>query len=429
MSAVNQWRLKRRAKTRGKQERAAEAMAFSFVRRQAAALLCSVALMAGLPGTGMAQDLFAPRMIVNDRVITGFEVMQRAMFLQVLRAPGNPEDEALKGLIEDRLRQTESERLGLTLTDEEVLRGMTEFAARANLDAEGLIAELAKVGISAETFRDFVSAGLLWRKAVRARYLGQVPVSENDIDRALEASARPRALRVLVSELVIPAAEDEVEAALALANRLSDEITSEGAFASAARQYSAAPTAGNGGRLDWVPLGNLPAAIGQAVLALGPGEVSDPVVVPGAVVLFQLRDVAKDEAAEPIAVTVEWAEFLVPDVAEDIARLRADVDNCMDLYGQANGLPEDRLTVTTQPAGDVPGDVGLELAQLDPGESSVALTRGGFRRFLMLCGREETQEKPATRDEIRERVVNQKLEGMAEGYLEELRSAAIIREP
>jgi peptidyl-prolyl cis-trans isomerase SurA len=403
-------------------------MAVSFVKRQVAALLCGVAL-AGLPAIGAAQDLFAPRMIVNDRVITGYEVTQRSLFLQLLRAPGNPEDEALKGLIEDRLRQTEAERLGLTLTEEEVLAGMTEFASRANLTAEGLIVELEKVGISAETFRDFVSAGLLWRQAVRARFLGQVPVSENDIDRALEASARPRALRVLVSELVIPAPDGQVEDALALAERLSEEITSEGAFASAARQYSAAPTAGNGGRLDWVPLGNLPAAIGQAVLALGPGEVSDPVIVPNAVVLFQLRDVAKDEAAEPIAVTVEWADFLVPDDAAEIARLRAEVDTCMDLYGQANGLPEDRLTITTQPAGEVPGDVGLELAQLDPGESSVALTRAGFRRFLMLCGREETQEEPVSRDQVRERVVNQKLEGMAEGYLEELRSAAIIREP
>ncbi|TAG12915.1 MAG: peptidylprolyl isomerase [Rhodobacterales bacterium] len=403
-------------------------MAVSFVKRQVAALLCSVAL-AGLPAMVGAQDLFAPRMIVNDRVITGYEVEQRSLFLQLLRAPGNPDEEALKGLIEDRLRQTEAERLDLTLTDEEVLTGMTEFASRANLTAEGLIAELAKVNISAETFRDFVSAGLLWRKAVRARFLGQVPVSENDIDRALEASARPRALRVLVSELVIPAPEGRVEEALALAERLGDEITSEGAFAAAARQYSAAPTAGNGGRLDWVPLGNLPAAIGQAVLALGPGEVSDPVIVPNAVVLFQLRDVARDEAAEPIAVTVEWAEFLVPDDAAEIARLRAEVDSCMDLYGQANGLPEDRLTITTQPAGEVPGDVGLELAQLDPGESSVALTRAGFRRFLMLCGREETQEEPISRDAVRERVVNQKLEGMAEGYLEELRAAAIIREP
>jgi peptidyl-prolyl cis-trans isomerase SurA len=400
-------------------------MAFSFLKRQVAVLLCSVALT----GAAVGQDLFSPRIYVNDRVITNYEVQQRAEFLKVLRAPGNPEDEALKALIEDRLRQTESERLGLTLTEPEVLQGMEEFAARANLNAEGLIAELSKVGISAETFRDFVSSGLLWRKAVRARFLGQVPISEVDVDRALEAETRPRALQVLVSELVIPAEPGREEEALALAQRLSDTVTSEGGFSSAARQYSAAPTAGSGGRLDWMPLTNLPAAIGGAILALGPGEVSDPVTVPGAVVLFQLRDVALDPAAEPVAVTVEWADFLIADDAETVAEIRANSDECIDLYGLAKGLPEDRLTVTKGPATDVPGDVGLELARLDPGESSIALTRSGFRRLIMLCGRELTREEPVSRDRVREAVINQKLEGLAEGYLEELRAAAFIREP
>ncbi len=403
----------------------AEAMTFTFLKRQIAALVCGAAMLS----QASAQDLFTPRLYVNDRVITEFEVVQRAMFLKVLRAPGDPEEEALKALIEDRLQRTESERLGLVLADAEVLAGMEEFAARANLTAEGLIAELAKARIPAETFRDFVAAGLLWRKAVRAKFLGQVPVSENDIDRALEASARSQSLRVLVSELVIPAPEGQEDAALDLANQLSQSISGEGAFAAAARKHSKSPTAGNGGRLDWMPLSNLPAAIGGSVLALGPGEVSDPIVVPGAVVLFLLNDVAIDTSAEPVAVTIEWADFLIADDATEIARLRAEVDVCDDLYGQANGLPEDRLTVTSQPATEVPADVGLELARLDPGETSVALTRSGLRRFLMLCGREQTQAEPISRDAIRERVVNQKLEGMAEGYLEELRARAIIREP
>ncbi len=397
----------------------------SVLKRQAAAIALGLALVT----PGFAQDLFTPRLYVNDRVITNYEVEQRALFLRVLRAPGNPEEEALKALTEDRLRQTEAERLDIALTEVALTQGLTEFASRANLTPEDFVAELAKAGIAAETFRDFVAAGLLWREVVRARFLGQVPISENDIDRALEASARPRALQVLASELVIPAPEGQEDAALAQAQELSDSLSGEAAFASAARRFSAAGTAGAGGRLDWLPLANLPAAIGQKILALDAGEVSDPISVPGAVVLFLLRDVAMDTKAEPISVSVEWAEFLVPDDAAEIARIRAEADECNDLYGQANGLPEDRLTITKAGLETVPGDVALELARLDPGETSVALTRSGFRRMLMLCGREQVLEPAPTRDQIREQVINQKLEGMAEGYLEELRAAAIIREP
>ena len=49
----------------------------------------------------LAQDLFAPRIYINDRAITEYEVEQRALFLRVLRAPGNPEEESLKALIDE----------------------------------------------------------------------------------------------------------------------------------------------------------------------------------------------------------------------------------------------------------------------------------------------------------------------------------------
>ena len=207
-------------------------MRFSVLKRQAAAVLVSLALGAPL----LAQDMFAPRIYVNDRAITNYEVAQRALFLRVLRAPGNPEEEALKALTEDRLRQTEAERLGLKVSEQELTAGMTEFASRANLTAEEFAGELGKAGIAPETFRDFVSAGILWRQVVRARFLGQVPISEADVDRALEAATRPKALQVLVSELVIPAPPGQEDAAMAQAQDLSDTLSGEGAFAAAARK-------------------------------------------------------------------------------------------------------------------------------------------------------------------------------------------------
>lgn len=409
-------------------------MRFSVLKRQAAATAIGLALVVPITSASVmmapawAQDLFAPRLYVNDRAITEYEVAQRALFLRVLRAPGNPEEEALKALIEDRLRQTEAERLDITVTEKDLTDGLAEFAGRANLTTEQFVGELTKAGIAPETFRDFVSAGLLWRQVVRGKFLGQVPISEADVDRALEASARPKALQVLASELVIPAPQGQEEAAMAQAQELSDSLSGEADFAAAARKYSAAPTAGAGGRLDWLPLSNLPPAIGQKVLALDTGEVSDPVAVPGAVVLFLLRDVAEDASAEPVLVSVEWVELLVPDDAAEIARVRVAADDC-DMLQAESGGQTDRVTLTKAAMGEVPGDVALELAKLDPNETSVALTRGGLRRMLMLCGREAVQDPAPTRDQVRDQVINQKLEGLAEGYLEELRSAAIIREP
>lgn len=397
--------------------------------RGLAALTLSVAIGTTAMTAASAQNLFAPRLYVNDQAITEYEVQQRAMFLQVLRTPGDPMEEALKALTEDRLRMSEAKRLGLTITEEATQKAMEEFAARANMSAEQLLVELQKVGIAPQTYRDFVIAGVLWREAVRGRYAGQISVSDADIDKAMQSLTRPRDLSLLASELVIPAPPGEEEAALALANQLAAEIGSEAEFAAAARKYSASPTAGAGGRLEWLPMSNMPPQIAGQLLALGKGKVSKPMVVPNAVVLFLLRDVAEDKTAKPLGVSVEYAKYFIPDDPAEVAKVHANARRCMDLYGLAKGQPAENLIVETKSMGEIPQDIGLQLAKLDPGEFVTSRTANGNRMVLMLCSRNVEADTPPTREQLREQVQNQKLDGLAQGYMAELKADALIREP
>lgn len=389
-------------------------------------------LLAGANLATAQDNPFAPRLIVNDRVITGYEVTQRRLFLQLLRSPGNLEERALEALIEDRLRMTAAKRAGIAVTPAQVQEGMTEFAGRANLDTEQFLAAIAQDGVDAQTFRDFVEAGLVWRDLVRAKFGPQSRITEVEVDRAIAAAGRNTAVQVLISELIIPAPPGQEDSAMALARRLQSEISTEAGFAAAARNHSASASAGRGGRIDWIPLANLPPAIASFVLALGPGEVSDPVQIPNAVALFQLRGVQELDTPEPASVSVEYAQLLLPnDTAADaeMARIGASVDSCNDLYGVAPDLPAEQLLRETRPLAEVPQDIALELARLDPGESSTALTRGGARVFLMLCARAPQLAEPLSRDAVRSQLVNQRLAGFADGYLAKLRAEAIIVEP
>ena len=372
-----------------------------------------------------AQDAsFAPRLYVNDRAISNFEVQQRTLFLTLLRAPGDLDAEAIKGLIEDRLRGSVAKQLGLTLTAEAVIAGMNEFASRANLTGDQFVEALGQAGVAPETFRDFVSAGLIWRDVVRGKFGGQVTISEAEIDRAIARSKQATKARVLLSEIVIPGADG-----LAIEEKLKREKATGTAFTAAAKRYSKAPSAKDGGALDWLPLANLPSDVRAAVIGLEKGQISDPVRVPGGLAVFLLRDVAQDPTEELAPIEVKYAQYLVPDDTASVAAVRARVDVCDDLYAVAKGLPEDRLTVETVPLSQVPAAIGAELAQLDPGESSSAITRGPWRVFLMLCSRTAVQELPAQRDDIRTQLINARLGGLAERYLSELKADAIIREP
>ena len=90
--------------------------------------------------SAMAQDLFAPVILVNEDAITGYELEQRELFLQALRAPGDIAAEARKGLIEDRLKQQAGRAAGLEALAEGIDIGMEEFAGRADLTKDNFIA-------------------------------------------------------------------------------------------------------------------------------------------------------------------------------------------------------------------------------------------------------------------------------------------------
>ena len=380
----------------------------------------------------MAQDggLFAPRVLVNNRAITNWEVEQRIRFLQLLRAPGDLREVALEGLIEDRLRLEAAAAVGLRLTEEQVLAGMTEFAGRANLEVEQFIQAIGNDGVDARTFRDFVEAGIVWREVVRGLFGPRAQITEDEIDRALTLTRQAGAARVLLSEIILradtPAATEDSQA---LAQRLIETIDTPGEFAAAARRYSVSPSAGRGGRIDWLDLANLPPALSSQVLALGEGEVTDPIPLANAIAIFQLRAIEENDPVEAEALSVEYAQYFIPSGnLSEAEKVRARVDTCDDLYGVALKQPEERLAFTSALTGDLQGDVALTLAKLDPNET-VVFGQGVMMSVLMLCGRTPELDAEVDRGAIRTQLFNQRLAAYADGYMAQLRAEAIIRTP
>lgn len=403
------------------------------VTRMLRAGLCATLLCAASAVPALAQGLFSPAIQVNDQVITNYEINQRALMLQLLRAPGEPRATARKQLIEDRLKVDAARRAGISVTREDIQGGMAEFAARANLSAEEFVREIGKAGVEVETFRDFVQAGLMWRELLRARYAGRVQISDAEVDRALSSRAGGSSVRVLLSEIIMPAPPREAARVNARAAEIS-QYTTEAAFSAAARKYSATPSRGRGGKLPWQKLDDLPPPLRPLVLALGPGEVTDPLPIPNAVALFQLRAIEETAYSPPSYSAIEYAAYYMAggrseQTLAQANRIKARVDTCDDLYGVAKGQPEEVLDRDALPPDEIPTDIALELAKLDPGEVSTTLTRANGQTlvFLMLCGRSPVvEEEQPDRQAIVTSLRNRRLETLSNSFLEELRADARI---
>lgn len=388
-------------------------------------------LIGALALPAMAQqntNPYAPRVIVNDRAITNYEVGQRIALMRVLGTPGDLNEEALNALIDDRLRLSAADELGIEVSPEDLQAGVEEFAARGNLTPEQLLRFLSANGVAPEALYDFVGAGLAWRQVVRVRFGPRAQITEDEIDRAVALSGQRGGARVLLSEILLRADTPAYRArSEALAAQLSRQIKTPEAFAAAARRHSVSGSRGRGGRIDWLELSNLPPQLATIVLSLGPGEVSEPIPIPNAVALFQLRAIEEQDAPQAEDLAIEYAQFFLPGGDEaDARKVRGQVDRCDDMYGVAHGLPEERLRRETLPVIDIAPDIAFELAKLDTGETAT-LRQGKTLSIVMLCGRTTKVSDGIDRGAMLTRLRNQRMGSYADGYLAELRADAIIR--
>jgi len=117
--------------------------------------------------------------------------------------------------------------------------------------------------------------------------------------------------------------------------------------------------------------------------------------------LFQLRDIEETKAPNPEFAAIEYAAYYIAGGRTEAAlaeaqRIAGRVDRCDDLYGIAKGQDPSVLERGAKKPSEIPSDIALELARMDPGETSTTLTRANGQTLvlLMLCGVPRSQWPP-----------------------------------
>ena len=382
-----------------------------------------VAALLSVAAPAAAQSPFAPVARVNDGVITRWQVDQRARFLDLFRTPGDTRQIALDRLIEEELQLQAGAEAEIIPSPEAVEAGMAEFAGRVNLTTEEFIEAIGQAGVSAEAFRDFVEAGIVWRELVRSRFGPEARPSDDEINARLLETGAEGGTRVLLSEIILPGGDPATQAASrARAQELAGIADAE-AFAQAASLFSVAPTRFRGGEVDWRPLASLPDPVRAAVGGLAPGRATRAVELGDTIGIFFLRDRQEVRSAPPGDVAIDHALLTLPS-PEAAARVAATVQTCDDLYGPALSLPPEALRRDSVPQGQLPAALRETLAGLDVHET--ARLPGAPATVVMLCARRPNTEAALNRASVGEELALRTLGARANRLLAELRAGATI---
>ena len=175
-----------------------------FTKLTAAAALAAV-LVAAPPA--MAQLTEGVAAIVNDHVVSTFDVRQRAKLLLVSAGMEQTPDlmrrasvQALNDLINERLQLEEAAKFHIDITDDLVSRRLNDIATQNHLTVDSMASQLAAAGASVRSLRSQIQASLAWERLMAGMYGSRVRVSEDEIrttqERIAANASRPQYLQI-----------------------------------------------------------------------------------------------------------------------------------------------------------------------------------------------------------------------------------------
>jgi peptidyl-prolyl cis-trans isomerase SurA len=405
--------------------------------KQATAAAAMAVALAGAASPAMAQYTEGVAAIVNDRVISTFDVRQRAALLLVSAGiQSTPEmmqraqAQALRDLIDERLQIQETrEKYNITISSEEIDRRLTDIARQNNTDLPGLTRQLASDGVAISTLRAQIEADTAWQRLISGLYGTRLRISEADIQatqqRIAAAATRPQ---YQISEIFLPAeTPQEFEEMEQGALRLLQEMQRGAPFPLVARQFSASPSAAAGGDIGWLASTELAPELQPVAERLEPGQVSLPVRTPSGVYIIAMRD-RRAGAPEGASSILTLRQVAAPagrrDALERAQRRVQGCDNLDSVVASVNGASVVDLGQTTE--ADLAPAIRQRILGVSAGGASPVQVDGEQATMFVVCARQTGGGGVPPREEIERRLREQELTMLAERYLRNLRREATI---
>ena len=399
----------------------------------AAALAAALAAMSSPAAAQLAEGVAA---VVNDTVISTFDVRQRANLLLVSAGiQSTPEmqqrarAQALRDLVDEHLQMQEAAHFNIEVTDEQVDRRIADIARSNQTTIEGLTGQLARDGVSISTLRSQIRADIAWQRLMGGMYGSRLRISEIDIresqERIAANASRPQ---YQISEIFLPAETDaeftEMEQG---AMRLLQEMQRGAPFPLVARQFSRAPSAAQGGDIGWIAAPELAPELQPVAERLAPGQVSLPVRTPNGIYLIAMRE---KRAGAPAGATslVRLRQVTAPAARQStLARIARRISGCDNLDSDIASVEGATVIDLGQAAeSDLAPLVRERIIGVANGAASRVQVDGDLASTFVVCNRETGGSGVPDRTEIEGRLREQELTMLSERYLRNLRREATI---
>lgn len=394
----------------------------------------AVASFGPLPAA--AQNAEGVAAVVNDHVISTFDVRQRANLLLISAGiQSTPEmqqrarAQALRDLIDERLQMDEAAEFEIAVTPQQVDRRIEDIARQNNTTVEALTQQLAGAGVSMSTLRHQITADIAWQRLISGMYGTRVRVSETEIqDVQARIAANATRPQYQLSEIFLPAETPQEFTEMEQgAMRLLEQMQRGAPFPMVARQFSQSPSAAAGGDLGWIAAPELAPELQPIAERLQPGQVSLPVRASTGVYIIAMRD--RREGAPAGATSIASLRQISAPVSRQssLERVQRRISGCNDIDNQISGIQGATVVdLGRAQESDLSPDIRNRISGVETGRASPVIVSNDQVTTIVVCSRETGGGGVPPREEIEGRLREQELTMLSERYLRNLRREATI---
>jgi peptidyl-prolyl cis-trans isomerase SurA len=408
----------------------------------------ATAVPAGRPGAAVPKaDIVA---VVNNDIISNDDIGNRTrLFAMSTGMPITPEildrlrPQITRQLIDEKLRLQEIQRRKIVIADREIADAIKSIETNNGMPQGALRAHLAADGVGMRTLIDQVRVQLGWAQVIRQVLGDRLDVTKAEIaeQQALLAQQTGKP-EFHVAEIFIPVDDP---ANTADAQRFTETVISQlraGApFQVVAAQFSQSQSALEGGDEGWLQANQLDPAVAKLAEEMPIGAISNPVKVPGGFSIVQMR--AKRQIGNEVGTVLSLRQVFLP--FSSPLNPQAPTDQQKQVLDKARGYGatihsceqmEAVAKADNSPRPVDPGNVVLEsvspapfralLASIPIGKATQPLVANDGISVVVVCSRDQKNTSQLSDQEIRDRLINERVELASRQMQRELRRRAII---
>ena len=383
-----------------------------------------------------ARDIEGIAAVVNDQVISLYDVDQRVdLFFATSGIEKSPEmtermrDQVLRSLVDEKLQMQEATRVEIQIEETEIEERMELLAKQDNRTLDGIKEFLESKSIEENTLKAQIRAELAWNQFVRRNFGGRIKVGDPEIEEQYEKAVKAvNQTRYLVSEILLNldnfSTEEQVRQ---LSGEIVRQLQSGTSFPAVARQFSIAPTAGQGGQLGWISADQLNPRLSQVLRQMQVGQISSPIPTTGGVYILALAD-KRAGGNDPSKNQFDVLTVAFPDSVnrQRIDEYVSDFKTCRRAQDKAKKLKASVKRSGLKQLRTLPGAVALAVVNLEAGEVAPPSQQNNVTNVYIVCDRKDDLGIEISRDQIADNIFSQRISVMARRHLRDLRRDAVV---